>query len=104
MKSRFPFTSFPNGWYRLAYSDELRPGQVKPLHYFDKDLVLFRTENGKAYVLDAHCPHLGAHLAALLSTRAHRICDREPMRMYTNSNSQLRLEVQFIYFLCVHVK
>ena len=62
MKSRFPFTSFPNGWFRVAYSDKLPPKKVIPLHYFGKDLVLFRTENGTPHIFDAHCPHLGAHL------------------------------------------
>lgn len=62
MKSRFPFVSFPSGWFRIAYSHELRPGEVKPLQYFGKDLVLLRTKDGTAHVLDAHCPHLGAHL------------------------------------------
>lgn len=33
-----------------------------PLSCFGKDLVLFRTEEGVAHVLDAYCPHLGAHL------------------------------------------
>jgi nitrite reductase/ring-hydroxylating ferredoxin subunit len=61
-KSRFPFTPFANGWFRVAYSDELHPGQVKPLYYFGKDLVLFRTENGTPQVFDAYCPHLGTHL------------------------------------------
>jgi phenylpropionate dioxygenase-like ring-hydroxylating dioxygenase large terminal subunit len=62
MKSRFPFTSFPNGWFCVALSDDLPLGGVMPLHYFGKDLVLFRTEDGKPHLLDAHCPHLGAHL------------------------------------------
>ncbi|MBH8561895.1 aromatic ring-hydroxylating dioxygenase subunit alpha [Nostoc sp. CENA67] len=62
MKSRFPFTSFPNGWFRVGYSNELAIKEVKPLHYFGQDLVLFRTEDGIAHVMDAHCPHLGAHL------------------------------------------
>ncbi len=62
MKSRFPFTSFPNGWFRVAYSHELPPGEVRPIHYFGQDLVLFRTESGTPHILDAHCPHLGAHL------------------------------------------
>ena len=61
-KSRFPFTSFPNCWYRVAYSKEIKSGEVKPLYYFGKDLVLFRTEKGIPYVFDAHCLHLGAHL------------------------------------------
>ncbi|BAZ50085.1 Rieske (2Fe-2S) region [Nostoc sp. NIES-4103] len=62
MKSRFPFTSFPNGWFRVGYSNELAIKEVKPLHYFGQDLVLFRTEDSIAHVMDAHCPHLGAHL------------------------------------------
>jgi 3-ketosteroid 9alpha-monooxygenase subunit A len=60
--SRFPMPRYPNGWFQVAYSDELVPGKVMPLHYFGKDLVLFRTEGGEARLLDAHCPHLGAHL------------------------------------------
>ncbi len=60
--SRFPFPRYPNGWFQVAYSDEVAIGGVKPLKYFGKDLVMFRTEAGKVEVLDAHCPHLGAHL------------------------------------------
>ena len=52
----------PFGWYAIEYSGQLKPGEVKPLKYFGEDLVLFRTESGEARVLDAYCPHLGAHL------------------------------------------
>jgi len=52
----------PNGWFQVASSDEIKPGDVKPLRYFDKELVVFRTEAGAISVLDAYCPHLGAHL------------------------------------------
>jgi len=52
----------PNGWFAVAFSHELREGDVRPLHYFGEDLVLFRTRSGHARVLDAFCPHLGAHL------------------------------------------
>jgi nitrite reductase/ring-hydroxylating ferredoxin subunit/putative sterol carrier protein len=61
-KRRYPMTPFPDGWFRVAYSDELKAGEVKPLKVLGKDLVLFRTESGAAAVLDAFCPHLGAHL------------------------------------------
>ena len=60
--SRFPFTYFPKGWFTVAWSKDLESGVAKPLRYFGKDLVLFRTDSGAAKVLDAHCPHLGAHL------------------------------------------
>lgn len=57
-----PPSPFPRGWFLMAWSDELAVGQVKPLHYFGKDLVLFRTKDGHARMMDAHCAHLGAHL------------------------------------------
>src|SRR3954462_13373607 len=60
--SRFPMPRYPNGWFQVAYSDELEPGAVRPIKYFGRDMVLFRTASGKAAVLDAFCPHLGAHL------------------------------------------
>lgn len=59
---RYPFTPFPNGWFRIAYSSDLKKGAVTPIQALGKELVLFRGEDGKPRVLDAHCPHLGAHL------------------------------------------
>jgi len=52
----------PNGWFAVAFSRDLVPGDVKRIHYFREDLVLFRTRSGAARVLDAYCAHLGAHL------------------------------------------
>jgi phenylpropionate dioxygenase-like ring-hydroxylating dioxygenase large terminal subunit len=60
--SRFPMQRYPNGWFHMAYSEELKPGDVKPLAVFGRDLVLFRSGDGSPTLLDAHCPHLGAHL------------------------------------------
>ena len=61
VKREFPFP-IPNGWFSVSCSDELAAGDVKLLRYFGEDLVLFRGEDGVAHVLDAYCPHLGAHL------------------------------------------
>src|SRR5690242_14441791 len=61
-KRSFPFPPYPNGWFQLAYSDELPPDQIVSLEYFGRDLIMFRGEDGTPQVLDAHCPHLGAHL------------------------------------------
>jgi len=52
----------PWGWFVVGLSHELLAGQVMPVRYFDRDLVLWRSESGKARLFDAHCPHLGAHL------------------------------------------
>ena len=59
---RYPFPPYADGWFQVAYSDELDTSDVLPLKYFGRDLVLFRNESGQACVLDAHCAHLGAHL------------------------------------------
>lgn len=58
---RYPFP-VPNGWFVVAESSELAPGEVQPLYYFGRDLVLYRSWDGRARLMDAHCPHLGAHL------------------------------------------
>ncbi len=61
--SRFPFPRYPNGWFQVAYSDEILKSAVHRLQYFGQELVAFRGEDGVLRVLDAYCPHLGAHLA-----------------------------------------
>ncbi|MGH0036962.1 MAG: Rieske 2Fe-2S domain-containing protein [Myxococcota bacterium] len=58
---RFPFP-IPDGWFQVGAGHELAAGQLTPLRYFGRELVLFRDETGAARVLDAWCPHLGAHL------------------------------------------
>jgi 3-ketosteroid 9alpha-monooxygenase subunit A len=57
-----PPAEFPIGWFQVAWTGELPAGGVKPLKYFESDLVLFRTDSGKPAILDAHCLHNGAHL------------------------------------------
>jgi phenylpropionate dioxygenase-like ring-hydroxylating dioxygenase large terminal subunit len=58
--SRYPF-SIPYGWFQVAWSSELEPGDVLPRYYFGRHLVLWRDEDGTAHLNDAYCPHLGAH-------------------------------------------
>jgi phenylpropionate dioxygenase-like ring-hydroxylating dioxygenase large terminal subunit len=61
-KRRFPFSPYPVGWFAVAYSHELPVGGVLPLSVLGVDLVAFRGQDGTPHVLDAYCPHLGAHL------------------------------------------
>lgn len=61
-RRQWPFPAFPNGWFAVAYASELAPGDVRPVTYFGKELVVWRGEDGEAHVVDAFCPHLGAHL------------------------------------------
>lgn len=52
----------PNSWYAVAFSSELKPGAVLARTLAEHEIVLFRTRSGRACVMDAYCPHLGAHL------------------------------------------
>ncbi|GAB3626114.1 3-ketosteroid-9-alpha-hydroxylase [Pandoraea terrae] len=53
---------YPRGWFAVLFSDEIKTGEIKSLSYFGREFVAFRGENGQVSVLDAFCPHLGAHL------------------------------------------
>jgi len=55
---RFP--AFPASWYLFGRSGEL----LKPLskRILGRQLVAFRTRNGKVCVMAAHCSHMGADL------------------------------------------
>jgi phenylpropionate dioxygenase-like ring-hydroxylating dioxygenase large terminal subunit len=61
-ETRLGLPPYPTGWYAVAFSSELKPGAVLPMRYFGRELVAFRSEAGGAALLDAHCPHMGAHM------------------------------------------
>jgi phenylpropionate dioxygenase-like ring-hydroxylating dioxygenase large terminal subunit len=46
----------------VGWSADLAAGEVKPLYYFGRHLVLWRDSAGEAHLHDAICPHLGGHL------------------------------------------
>lgn len=55
-------SGYAKGWYVVSWSSELETKKTLPLQYFGKHFVLYRSETGQPVLLDAHCPHLGAHL------------------------------------------
>jgi len=57
-----PFTWRPTGWFMVGWSADFASGTAKPLKYFGGDQVAYREASGELHILDAHCPHLGAHL------------------------------------------
>jgi len=61
-RPRFPLPRYPTGWFQVAWSSDVEVGQVVPIKQFGQDLVLFRDSKGTVKVLDAFCPHMGAHL------------------------------------------
>lgn len=54
--------AYPNGWFSVLESDQLKVGEVKYASVLGENLAVFRGEDGSAHVLDAYCPHLGANI------------------------------------------
>ncbi|XP_070157365.1 cholesterol 7-desaturase nvd [Polyergus mexicanus] len=54
---------YPNGWFALLESSEIKKGQVKHVSALGENFAVFRTERGIVNILDAYCPHLGANMA-----------------------------------------
>uniref|UniRef100_A0AC35EYK3 Cholesterol 7-desaturase n=1 Tax=Panagrolaimus sp. PS1159 TaxID=55785 RepID=A0AC35EYK3_9BILA len=52
---------YPNGWFCIAESSELKPKQIKPVTFMGQNLTLFRGDSGSVHLLDSYCPHLGAN-------------------------------------------
>jgi 3-ketosteroid 9alpha-monooxygenase subunit A len=57
-----PLSMKPTGWFQVAWSDEIKIGDVRRMTYFDTEMVAWRAESGQLTVMDAYCEHLGAHL------------------------------------------
>jgi nitrite reductase/ring-hydroxylating ferredoxin subunit len=52
----------PNGWYSIMGGADLLEGDIVSIRAFDRELVVYRDAKGAAHVVDAYCPHMGAHL------------------------------------------
>lgn len=55
---------FTQSWYPICLSGDVAPGQVKGYDFLDGRVVVMRTSDGRASVLSAYCPHMGADLSA----------------------------------------
>ncbi|VDM57427.1 unnamed protein product [Angiostrongylus costaricensis] len=52
---------YPNGWYCIAESDQLKLKSIREVTVFGQFLTLVRSESGQVYLIDSYCPHLGAN-------------------------------------------
>ena len=53
---------YPNGWFSIMASRDVPRGQSRSVSVLGEHFAVFRGEDGKAYVLDAYCPHMGANI------------------------------------------
>lgn len=55
-------TPFPNGWFSIMESQDLKAGKATSINCLGKNFAVFRSEEGQVHVIDAYCPHMGANL------------------------------------------
>lgn len=60
--AKTPLPMKPTGWFQVAWSAEIRAGEVRRMTYFGTEMIAWRSMSGQVTVMDAYCEHLGAHL------------------------------------------
>jgi 3-ketosteroid 9alpha-monooxygenase subunit A len=53
--------TFPRGWFMVADAEKVTRTPLS-VRFFGKDLVLYRGESGKVYMVGAYCPHMRTHI------------------------------------------
>ena len=55
--------AFPNGWFKLCDVSDLANGRIQNVSALGLNLIVFKSmKTSQPVVMDAFCPHLGAHL------------------------------------------
>ena len=66
--------TFPRGWFMVADAEEVTDKPIA-VRFFGEDMVVYRGASGKPYIVEAYCPHMGAHLAK--NTSSYVVIDQE---------------------------
>lgn len=66
-------STYPRGWMMVA-SGAAVTSTPAAARFFGEDVVLYRGQSGKAVMVEAYCPHMGAHLAVGASGATARHC------------------------------
>ena len=70
-KVRLP--PFPNSWFHLAPFSEFKKDEIRSFKFLGNDIIAFKTGDDSITVMDAYCPHLGAHLGRDAKGRNNRL-------------------------------
>ena len=56
-----PPPQYVHDWFAPLRSVDVVPGKITNFNFMGHELIAFRDAAGKPVVLDAQCPHFGAH-------------------------------------------
>ena len=66
--------TYPRGWFMVATSGEVSTTPLSA-RFFGEDVVLYRGQSGRVFMVEAYCPHMGTHLAR--NTTSYVVVDKE---------------------------
>lgn len=52
----------PNYWYPVAWANQLKPGDIRPVVIWQQAIALYRDAKGQIHALEDACPHKGVAL------------------------------------------
>ena len=70
-RHRCPLSPFPDGWYVVELSRNMRPGKLVGKQWMGRQIVTWRDSSGKVCVAEAYCPHMGAKLTPATGGRVY---------------------------------
>jgi nitrite reductase/ring-hydroxylating ferredoxin subunit len=59
----YPIPPFPNTWYPICLSTDLKPNTLKKVKITGKEFIIFRGENNVVSAINKNCPHMGVDLS-----------------------------------------
>ena len=66
-----PLPNIVHAWYVIARSRDFRRGKTMRFRLADTELVIYHGRSGRAYVLSAHCSHIGRVIGDRLQCPLH---------------------------------
>uniref|UniRef100_A0A6B2L605 cholesterol 7-desaturase n=1 Tax=Arcella intermedia TaxID=1963864 RepID=A0A6B2L605_9EUKA len=93
---------YPNGWWVLAHSGDVKKGEAKPINVLGGQYVLWRGQDGIAHFFDAYCPHLGANMA--MGGEVHNNCLKCPFHGWEFDGSGACTSIPYCDTPNVHAK
>jgi len=56
--------TFLNSWQVICMESEVKSNKIISKNIMGEDIIIWKDDNNKISVMEAHCPHLGAHMAS----------------------------------------
>ncbi len=53
---------FPQSWYPICLSSEIKKNEIKEIEAFSTKLIIFRNQKNEIGVIKKYCPHMGTNL------------------------------------------